>query len=108
MKKVKILLILMISILGLGAGISKVLLLPEELEFYSKVGLNESMLIFFGIVQLISTILFIFYKTRNIGALALALTFVISSIMIFLLGEFGFGLFSLLPIALIIITLKMK
>ena len=42
-------------------------------------------------------------KTRKIAALALALTFGVSSFLIFLAGKTAFGFFSLLPIALLLI-----
>jgi hypothetical protein len=108
MKIFRIALIAVIAILGLSAGTAKVLLLPAELEFFSKAGLGETMLSLLGIIQLLGAILFVFLKTRKAGAYILALTFLLSSMVIFGVGDMVFGLLSLLPIALIISVLKIK
>ncbi len=108
MKILRIVLIAIITALGIAAGSTKVMLLPEEVAFFAKMGLNETMLILFGSFQLISAILFIIPKTCKTGAYILALTFGVSSIMIFFAGDIAFGLFSLLPITLILFLLKLK
>ena len=101
-------LIVVIVTMGFGAGMAKILVLPNEVEFFSKVGLNEAMLITFGSFQLLGSILFIPSKTRIAGGLLLTLLFGISSILIIRTGSIVFGVFSLLPILLIILALRIK
>jgi len=108
MKIIKVVLIILIAILGLSAGAAKISLMPEEMEFFSKVGMNDTMLFVFGLIQLIGALLFIFSKTRKIGANILAFTFGASSIIIFLAGKIAFGLFSLLPIGIILVILNIN
>ena len=106
MKIFRIALISVITLMGLGAGTAKVLLMHDEIEFFSLAGLGETTLILLGILQLLGAILFIFLKTRKAGGYVLGLTFLLSSLVIFLVGDIVFGLASLLPIALIIIVLR--
>jgi hypothetical protein len=108
MKIIKVVLIILVTILGLSAGGAKILLMPEEMKFFSKVGMNDMMLIVFGLIQLIGAILFIFSKTRKIGAIILAVTFGTSSLIILLAGKITFGLFSLLPIGIILVILNIN
>ena len=93
----------MISVLGISAGLAKILLMPEERAFFSQVGLDETILIIFGLMQLTGTILFVILKTRRTGAAILGLTFGASTVVIFLNGQFAFGLLSFLPIILILL-----
>ena len=98
MNKLKAAVLIVLVLLGTSAGVAKILKVPEELAFFQTVGLGESIVLLFGIVQLIGAILLVFRRTRLAGALVSAGTYLASAIMIFASGAIGFGTISLLPI----------
>ena len=90
-----------VLLLALASGIAKIMLIPEELAFFQKVGLTETVIILVGILQIISAALILINRFSKIGATLLGITFIFSTILIFLSGDVTFGLFSILPIVLI-------
>ena len=102
--------IILVVLIGLGmiSGTAKILLMPEEVEFFTRVGLNETLIILIGITQLIGSIVIFFKKPRKIGAFILAVTFGISTFMIFLSGKIVFGFISFLPILMTYFIIKEK
>jgi hypothetical protein len=52
MKKFKNIALILLIGLGIGSGIAKITLIPEEMAFFKGVGFNETLLIPFGVVQL--------------------------------------------------------
>lgn len=90
----------LLTLLNISAGIAKIMLTPQEVEFLRKSGLNESVVFVFGIVQRISGILLIIKQLRGWGAILTAVMFASSTIIIFVNEMVGFGLFSILPIVL--------
>lgn len=97
MNKVKSAALLILVLLGASAGAVKIIKMPQELEFFESVGMNELSLVFFGIAQLSGSVLLIFRRSRLLGLLVSALAFLASAIMIFSTGALGFGALSLLP-----------
>lgn len=102
MKIIKIVILILLVGLGVSAGLAKIMLIPEEMVFFKAVGFSEIILVLFGIVQLIGSILLIPKKTRKVGAYIIIATFLMSTILIFISGKIAFGLFSTLPILLTI------
>lgn len=100
MKILKNVNLVLITLLSITAGISKIILTPQEVEFFQNAGLGEPVVIIFGIVQMIVGVLLIIGKVRKWGAIFVALMFALSTIMIFINGMIGFGVFSILPIIL--------
>ena len=97
-----------VLLLALTSGIAKIMLIPEELAFFQKVGLTETAIILVGILQIISAVLILINRFRIIGTTLLGITFIFSTILIFLSGDVTFGLFSTLPILLIFFIVKTK
>ncbi|PKG41563.1 hypothetical protein CXF67_14895 [Psychroflexus sp. MES1-P1E] len=87
--------------MGISSGVAKIMLIPGEMAFFKGVGFSETLLIIFGSIQIIGSSLLIFKKLRNLGAIILAITFCISTVLIFLGGTISFGFFSILPILMI-------
>lgn len=105
MKILMTVIVILLVILGVSSGISKIMLLPQEIQFFGGVFTNTQIVVF-GVVQCVGAILLILRRSRIIGAIILALTFIISTVLILISGEIGFGLFSLLPIILIWLVAK--
>jgi len=101
MKIFKTINLVLLILLGLSSGVSKIIQLPQEMEFFhGEMGFGASAIVLFGLVQLAAGILLVFGSTRTMGAAILALTFLISTVVIFMAGKIGFGVFSILPIVM--------
>lgn len=100
MKIVNVLIIVVVVLLSIAAGAAKVMQVPQEMEFLRSVGLSESLIMVFGLIQIAGGVLLMTQKTRLIGAVLAASAFVLSTILIFIGGNIEFGLFSILPIVL--------
>lgn len=95
-----------ILLLALASGIAKIMLIPEELAFFQKMGLTETAITVVGVFQIMSAVLILITRFRKIGATVLGVTFILSTILIFLNGDIIFGLVSILPIILIFFFIK--
>ena len=108
MRILKIILLAIVVLLGLGSGIAKVMLLADDLHFFGKIGLSEVGIQIFGTLQMIGALMLPFQKWRFLGSLILIITFLSSTSLLLISGNISFGIFSILPIALIVILLKLK
>ncbi|MFT5521097.1 MAG: hypothetical protein ACI9IA_001697 [Enterobacterales bacterium] len=70
--------------LAVTSGISKVMLMPQEVEFFGGIGFSNPMLIIFGVCQIIGGLMLVLSKTRLSGAIIVAITFTISAIALFI------------------------
>ena len=100
MKIANSIILVLLTLLSISAGVTKLMQVPQEVEFLNNAGLNNIAIILFGVLQVIGGILLIFKKTRKIGALVTAIAFAISTILIFMTGKLAFGFVSILPILL--------
>ncbi len=106
MKIFKIIILVLLILLGISSGTAKIMLIPGEMEFFQGAGFSKTLIVLFGITQLIGGILLVFKKVRKQGAIIIAITFCISTVFIFLSGKIAFGFFSILPILLAGIIVK--
>lgn len=100
MKIVNLILLILLILLSVSTGVTKLIQMPEEMELFRHAGFSDTLTIFFGVIQVIGGLLLIPGQTRRYGALVMAITFVIATIVVFLKGMVAFGLFSILFIAL--------
>jgi hypothetical protein len=105
MKSVINLLIVIISLLSLFAGIAKVIHSPDEVEFLQHFMFNDFAITLYGVIQIFAAALlsigqlFSHHKVAKVGAVFVALAFLLSSVLIFVSGNFIFALISLFPVA---------
>lgn len=90
--------LVVIILLSLSAGSVKVVQMPQEVQFFEAAGLGTTLLVVLGVVQVLAGLLLLFYKSRKLGAAIAAVSFLVSSAVIFMTGNIGFALFSLLPV----------
>ena len=88
----------LLTLLSMSARIVKVLQMPQEVEFFQATGLNETVLVLFGVAQVAGGVLIALRITRRPGAITVAVTLGLSTILIFANGMIAFGCFSLLPV----------
>lgn len=74
-------------LLALASGVAKILLLPNEVEFFGAYGFSTAALIVFGLVQLAAAVLLIAAKTRALGAGLAGITFLISAVLLVMAGN---------------------
>ena len=100
MKIVNLILLGILILLSIATGVTKLIQLPEEMELFRNAGFPDVLTMVFGVIQVLGGILLIPSKTRTYGAIIMLITFVIATVVVFMKGMVGFGVFSLLFIAL--------
>ncbi|NRA84409.1 MAG: hypothetical protein HRU22_11760 [Gammaproteobacteria bacterium] len=110
MKILNYILIALIALLSIAAGAAKVMELPQEVQFLQSFGFSSLLIITYGLVQIAGGGLLAFPKTLKWGAIIIILAFALSTVLIFVGGNFVFGLASMLPIIIagIILWLSRK
>lgn len=92
--------------LAVSSGIMKVLLMPQEVEFFGNYGFTNPILIAYGASQLIGGILLIFSKTRVLGAAIVAVTFLISAVVLFMSNNFPVAIVTCVAILMLLLVMK--
>ena len=100
MKIVKAIILVLLVLMSAAAGAAKVFQTPQETAFFESVGLSAFWLLPLGVVQIAGALAAIVHQTRRIGMAFVAAGFLVSAIIIFMTGNIGFGLISLLPVLL--------
>ncbi len=106
MNRLKGLNLILLTLLALAAGAAKVAKTPEEIVFFQQFGFSDGVVVLFGVVQVLASVLLIFKLSRVYGLLILGLTFLSSFLMILFAGQVGFAIFSLLPLFMIIFAMR--
>lgn len=100
MRHLKTGIIILLALLGAAAGAAKVMQTPQELEFFATVGLGNTAVLVFGVLQFAAATLFAIPQTRFWGGTLLCVSFVSSAAMLLLAGAVPFGLVTLVPAGL--------
>ena len=93
-------------LLAVSSGITKVMLMSQEVAFFSSVGFNDLLLIIFGISQVVGGLALIFVKTRLIGSIIVGLTFVLSAVVLFMASKLV--LVGITAVTLVMLGIVMK
>ena len=106
MKIFHIVSLVILVLLAILSGITKIMLTQQDVEFFAQFGFTNPMLIGLGVTQLIGGILLILPKTRIAGALVVAITFLISFITLVMAGNVAVAVITLVFIALLGFIIK--
>ena len=106
MAKLTLVNLVLLTLLSATSGIAKIMLLPQEVEFFGSAGFTQTSLMLFGVAQLTGGIFLIFNRMRVAGAAIMTVTFVASTILIFMDGKIAFGIFSLLPALMAVLVIR--
>lgn len=106
MKAVSTIILVILVLLAVSSGITKMLLMEQEVNFFGKYGLSGPMLMAFGFAQLLGGVLMVIAKTRFAGAAIVAITFLVSLAM--LLREGNVPVSVVTGIALLLLGVVMK
>ena len=78
---------ILLALLAISSGVAKVTLMQQEAAFFGKYGFTDPLLIAFGAAQLIGGVLLPFNKTRFVGASIVAVTFLVSLVLLLMDGN---------------------
>lgn len=88
-------------LLAVSSGITKIMLMPQDVAFFGRYGFTDPILIAFGCSQLVGGVLLAIPKTRVVGAMVVAITFVISAGVLFMAGKIPITLVTIVCVLLL-------
>jgi len=91
-----------VALLSVAAGAAKIMEAPQEVAFFESLGIDLFFMIALGALQIVAGIIIFVPRFRIIGATIAAISFSISVAMIWMTGQIGFAMISVLPVALAI------
>ena len=106
MKAVSIIILAILTLLAVLSGITKILLMQQDVDFFGKYGFSGPILIAFGLVQLLGGLLLVFTKTRFVGAANVAVTFLVSLAMLLMDGNIPASIITLVATLLLGVVMK--
>lgn len=86
-------LLFLLVLLALASGLAKVMLAPRDVEFFGHYGFGAAALAGFGAAQVAGGLLMAFGRTRLVGSLLVAITFLVSGALLLHAGD--------LPVAMV-------
>jgi hypothetical protein len=106
MKAVSAIILVVLILLAVSSGITKVLLMQQEVEFFGRYGFSTPLLVGYGLVQVIGGFLMVFTRTRFAGAAIVAFTFLISLVLILMEGNLPVGIATVIATLLLGVIMK--
>ena len=106
MRVVSRIVLAILVLLAVSSGITKIMLMQQDVDFFGKYGFSDPVLIVFGLVQLIGGVLMVFFKTRFVGAAIVAITFLVSLALLVLDGNMAVSIITLVAILLLGVVMK--
>jgi hypothetical protein len=106
MKIVYRIILALLVLLAVSSGIAKILLMQQDVDFFSKYGFSDAALISFGLVQLFGGILLVFTRTRFVGAAIVAVTFLVSLALLLVEGNIPVSIITLAATLLLGVIMK--
>jgi glucose-6-phosphate dehydrogenase assembly protein OpcA len=94
--------------LAVSSGITKIVLMQQDVDFFGKYGFSNPILIAYGAVQLIGGVLLPFKKTRFVGAAIVAATFLISLVVLLMEGNILVSLATIIATLLLGAVMKLS
>ncbi len=101
MKIMSTVILVILALLAISSGTTKILLMQQDVDFFGKYGFTDPILITYGAVQLIGGLLLIFSKSRFFGAMLVAVTFLISLVVLILEGSIPMSIVTLVATLLL-------
>ena len=106
MKYIPTVILYILVFLAVSSGITKIMLMPQDVDFFGQYGFTNPLLMLFGAIQLASGVMLIFQKTRIAGAAIVAVTFAISAVVLILAGSVPATIATLVALALLGWTIR--
>lgn len=106
MKIITPIVLALMVLLAFASGVTKIMLMPQEIEFYRPAGFSDTLLMLFGALQVLSGVALVFRQSRGYGALLLALTFLISAVLLIQAGNWPLTMVTLVCVLLLAFLAK--
>jgi hypothetical protein len=106
MRMVSTVVLVLLIFLSIFSGVTKVALMPEDVQFFGGYGFSNPALISFGATQLIGGVLMAFRKTRFVGAAIVAVTFLVSLVLLLMDGNLPMSMVTAMATLLLGIVMK--
>lgn len=108
MKIVFSIVLVILTILAIFSGITKIMLMQQDVDFFGRYGLAGPILIAYGAVQLIGGVLLPFRMTRFAGAAIVAGTFLVSLVMLLMDGNWAVAIVTIVATLLLGVVMKLS
>jgi uncharacterized membrane protein YphA (DoxX/SURF4 family) len=99
-------LVAVLGLLAIASGSSKLMLMQQEVEFFGAYGFTNLMLVLYGVAQVIGGVLLIIPKTRIYGAAIVAVTFLVSAVVLVLAGNFTVAIITVVATLLLGVIIR--
>ncbi len=106
MKIVSTIILVVLILLAVSSGITKVALMQQDVDFFGKYGFSNPILIVYGLVQIIGGLLMVFRRTRFSGAAVVAVTFLISLAVLLMEGNLPVSIATIVATLFLGVTMK--
>ena len=106
MKTVSTIILVILIFLAVSAGLTKVLLMQQDVDFFGAYGFSNPILVAYGLVQLVGGVLLAFKKTRFSGAAIVAITFLISLVVLLMDGNIPVSVATVVAMLLLGVVMK--
>lgn len=101
MKLVNYVVLAVLVLLAVSSGVTKIMLMQQDVEFFGQYGFTNPILIAYGIAQLVGGVLLILPGTRAFGAVTVAATFLVSAAVLLMAGKILLTIITLICILLL-------
>ena len=106
MKVASTIILVLLVFLAISSGVTKIALMQQEVEFFGKYGFSNPILVALGITQLTGGVLLPFRKTRFSGAAIVAITFLISLVVLVMDGNIPVSIATIIAVLLSGVIMK--
>jgi len=93
--------LVILVLLAVSSGVTKIMLMPQDVEFFGAYSFGKPVLIVFGIFQVIGGTSMVVPKLRIYGAIVVAITFIVSLVLLIMAGNYPVAGFTAVAIALL-------
>ena len=98
MNRIRNIVLALLVFLAISTGATKVSLMEQDVVFFGNFGFTNSMLIAFGVAQLVGGLMLIFRWTRLYGALVIAASFAVSAVLLLMAGSILVAIITLIAV----------
>ncbi len=106
MKSVSSAILVILVLLAVWSGTTKLLLMQQDVNFFIRLGFTRLMLMTFGLAQVLGGLLMVFAKTRFVGTAVIATTFLVTLVMLIVDGNLAIGILTVIAILLLGVVMK--
>lgn len=108
MKVVLTIVLVLLTLVAVFSGVTKVMLMQQEIEFFGRYGFSNAAIIAFGMAQLVGGALLPFKKSRFVGAAVVAITFLASLVMLMMDGNMPVSIVTLVMTLLLGVVMRQR